>query len=145
MGLIRNLLFALLPMIAAPAGAGGRLPDEATGKVAGIYVEVAPDVYRPATAKDTQKQGVPLWADIRFNPAVTGKLRPVFVRIAQYPESGVEQGDLVKVRLARPTHPFAHPLGALPERDTVLSRGPKYFTEAAINYDRAPENSARLE
>jgi hypothetical protein len=145
MNILRNLLCAALLTVAPLATAGGKQPDEATGKVAGIYVEVASDVYRLATADDARKPGARLWADIRFTRAAAGKARHAFVRLAPDAEFQPERGDLVQVRLARPLHPFAYPLGPMPERDTLLAMRAKYFTEIAILYDREPETLARFQ
>jgi|688.fasta_scaffold89608_3 hypothetical protein len=141
---IRRSLCALL-LIAAPAlaTAGGRLPDEAVGKVEGIYREVAPDVYRLATDHDV-KQGTKLWADIRFSKAATGKARSAFVRVSADAATRPEQGDLVQVRLAQPLHTFAYALGPMTDRDTLLALQAKFFTEAAVNYDREPGQTARF-
>lgn len=145
MSAFRNVMCTVLLAVApALALAGGRLPDEATGKVEGIYVEVASDIYRPATGQEIKKPGTKLWADIRFTKAAAGKARLAFVRIASDAEFQPERGDLVQVKLARPLHPFAYPLGPMPDRDTMLALRAKYFTEIAINYDREPEHLARF-
>lgn len=141
---IRQAICAvLLAAVVAPAGAADRLPERAIGKVEGIYMEVAPDVYRPATDREMQ-QSAKLWADIRFSKAAAGKARTAFVRIAAGETIRPEPGDLVQVRLARPLHPLAHALGPMTDRDTLLALQAKYFTEAAAHYDREPEQTARF-
>lgn len=134
--IVLTLLLAALPAVTLAAAPQ---PAEATGKVEGLYVEVAPDVYRPATAREAQT-AERLWADVRFSKAAAGRERSAFVRVAQ--ELRPENGDLVQVRLAQPLHPFAYALAPLTERDSYLALRAKYYTEAAARYGLEPALTA---
>lgn len=140
----RILGIVALTLVSAMAPAADKLPDQAIGKIDGIYIEIAPDIFRPATEREVKKPGAKLWADIHFTKAAAGKARLAFVRIA--PDAGFlpEQGDLVQVKLAQLLHPFAYQIGPMPERDTLLAMRAKYFTEIALAYDNEPVQTARF-
>lgn len=140
----RILGVVALTLISATAPAGEKLPDQAIGKIDGIYIEIAPDIYRPATEREVKKPDAKLWADIHFTKAAAGKARLAFVRVASEAGFLPEHGDLVQVRLAQPLHPFAYQLGPMSERDTLLALRAKYFTEIALAYDREPAQTARF-
>lgn len=130
---------ALLPVLATAAD---RVPDAAVGKIDGLYIEVAADVYRPATAQELKNPAAKLWADIHFTRAAAGKPRLAFVRIPSDAAFRPETGDLVQVRLTQPLHPFAYALGPMSERDTLLALHAKFFTDIAVAYDQEPAQTA---
>lgn len=140
----RILAVVALTLVSALAPAADKLPDQAIGKIDGLYIEIAPDIFRPANEKEVKKTGVKLWADIHFTKAAAGKARLAFVRIATDAGFMPEQGDLVLVKLAQPLHPFAYQLGPMPDRDTMLALRAKYFTDIALGYDQEPVQTARF-
>ena len=138
----RMLGVAALTLVSALAVAGERLPDKAVGRIDGLYIEVAPDVYRRATGQDLKMPEAKLWADIHFTRAAAGKARLAFVKVPSDAGYRPEQGDLVQVRLAPLQHPFAYALGPMSERDTLLALHAKFFTDVALNYDRESGQTA---
>ena len=112
----RAMRAARLTSVPRLVPARGQLPDEVTGKVEGIQMEVALDVYRPA-ADCEAKESPRRWMNVRFNKSAAGKVCSTFVRITAGETLRPEQGDPARVRLVQPLHSIACALGPMPDGD----------------------------